>query len=705
MHFRLPSLLFCASLLTVFVWLLAPGFYFPESALALSSKNNPMGGDVFVQIAKTKNPAVVNVSFKSGRRVSNSKKLPDAFQDYLDRFFGGDLPPDIPRGAGSGFIIDAQGHVLTNHHVVDGGEDIRVVALENGAEVEYSAVLVGADAKADLALLKINPQDVSDKKFPYLEFGDSDDLKVGQWVIAIGNPFNLDHTVTVGVVSAKKRTIGSEPYEEFIQTDASINPGNSGGPLLNIKGEVIGINTAIIAGNAGGNVGVGFAIPINLAKKILPDLRQKGKVVRGYLGMMAQDVRPELATSYGLEPGKGVLAGEVVFDGPAHKAGIKRGDVLIDFDGKPVESKEDLSKKIASAPPGSTVPVKIIRDGKNRTLTATLGVLEDKPKEASLPDPSEGWLGLEASEVPKGLADALGLKNGSGAQAVELTPGGPAHQAGLQRGDVIVAFNGRRVASIKEFGARVKSLPPGTLAQMEIIRDKKKSTLSVTVASLGESETDKTLSERAWLGIIYHGVSAKAAENLGMDKGRGVQVVDVIPNSPAHEAGLQIGDVALGFNKRTIENSADFQEEMSRLSPGDAVKLKVLRDGKTLTLEAVLGTLDETLKAFGSGGFGLEIESVSPETAGKRGLKNSGGVLVARVHPGTPGQRAGFRKGDLILEMNKQAVKNPSDFHRQQKASKKGDTVLFLVERKGTTIFLAAKLNKTRQAPARRRGQ
>ncbi len=654
-----------------------------------------MGGDVFVEIAKTKNPAVVNVSFKSSRRSPGSKNLPDAFQDYLDKFFGGELPPDIPRGAGSGFIIDAQGHVLTNHHVVDGGEDIKIAALEGGEEVEYSAVLVGADSKADIALLKIIQEDSPSKKFPYLEFGDSDDLKVGQWVIAIGNPFNLDHTVTVGVVSAMERNIGSEPYEEFIQTDASINPGNSGGPLLNIKGEVIGINTAIIAGNAGGNVGIGFAIPINLAKKILPDLRKMGKVVRGYLGLMAQDVRPELAESYGLK--SGVLAGEVVFDGPAQKAGIKRGDVLVNFDGKLVESKEDLSKKTASATPGSTVQVEIIRDGKRRTLTATIGVLEDKEKQASLPDPAEGWLGLEVSEVPKGLAETLGLKKGDGAQAIELTPGGPAHQAGLQRGDVVVRFNGREVDSLKSFGEQVKGLDPRMSVPMEIIRDKKKTALNITIGSRGERKLGLGQPKRAWLGIIYHGVSATTAENLGMKQAQGVQVVDVIPNSPAHKAGLKIGDVALGFNEKMIENSGDFQEEISRLSPGDGVKLKVLRDGKTLTVEAVLGTLEETLNSFGR--FGLEIQTAPPETAQSGRLKKSSGVWVARVHPGKAGQRAGFRKGDLILEVNRQAVKNLSDFHRLQEETEAGDTVLFLVERKGTTIFLAAKLDGARQAP------
>ena len=265
----------------------------PEILLALSSNTQPLSSNIFVQIAKKQNPAVVNVSIKGKaevapqrnfpaprpgprrgpRRGPGQDKSPDSFRDFYDRFFN-ERPNQNQkpkRGMGSGFVIDKEGHILTNYHVIEGADEIVVMLESDGKEKEYSATLIGSDSKTDIALIKINRKPGDNTEFPFLELGSSENLEVGEWVVAIGNPFGLSHTVTVGVVSALGRSIGAGPYDEFIQTDASINPGNSGGPLINIDGQVIGINTAIISGNAGGNVGIGFAIPINIAKGILKD--------------------------------------------------------------------------------------------------------------------------------------------------------------------------------------------------------------------------------------------------------------------------------------------------------------------------------------------------------------------------------------------------------------------------------------------------
>jgi serine protease Do len=286
-----------------------------NKAHALSSKTVPLASNIFVDIAKKQNPAVVNVSIKAKTQLSqrNFQQSPDPFRDFYDKFFGEqDRRPR--RGMGSGFIIDPKGYILTNYHVVEGAEEI-VVLLED--EKELTAKLIGSDSKTDIALIKIENGDNQD--FPYLKMGNSENLEVGEWVVAIGNPFGLSHTVTVGVVSALGRSIGAGPYDEFIQTDASINPGNSGGPLINLNGEVIGMNTAIISGNSGGNVGIGFAIPINIAKGILQDLKEKGSVTRGWLGVMIQKITPELARSFGLDSNEGALVGDVIPDGPAER--------------------------------------------------------------------------------------------------------------------------------------------------------------------------------------------------------------------------------------------------------------------------------------------------------------------------------------------------------------------------------------------------
>jgi len=306
----------------------------------------------FVSLAKKMRPIVVNISTTQMSDVRGQQEFgspfgeEDPFNDFWKRFFGGPLPRGRQRqqSLGSGFIIDADGSILTNNHVVENAQKIVVKLL--GDDQEYEAKVIGRDPKTDIAIIKINTK----ANLPTANFGDSDKLEVGEWVVAIGNPFGLDSTVTSGIVSAKGRHIGQGPYDNFIQTDASINPGNSGGPLINLRGEVIGINTAIFS-RTGGNMGIGFAIPVNLAKELLPQLKGKGKVTRGYLGVLIQKVTPEIAESLGMERGYGALVANVSKDGPAEKAGIKVGDVIVEFDGKEVKDSGDLPIIVAREPP------------------------------------------------------------------------------------------------------------------------------------------------------------------------------------------------------------------------------------------------------------------------------------------------------------------------------------------------------------------
>jgi len=431
------------------------GSAFLGQAFALSSNAVPLASNIFVEIAKKQNPAVVNVSSKAKTNPVSRQQFrppsprgegaPDPFKDFYDRFFV-QRPDQRPKGGmGSGFIIDPEGFILTNNHVVEGA-DVLTVTLED--DKEYTAKLIGTDSKTDIALIKISREDGSKKPFPFLQLGDSENLEVGEWVMAIGNPFGLNHTVTVGVVSALSRNIGAGPYDEFIQTDASINPGNSGGPLMNIKGDVIGINTAIISGNSGGNVGIGFAIPINIAKSILKDLKEKGNVTRGWLGVMIQKITPDLAKSFGLKDSKGALVGDVIPDGPAFKAGIKRGDVIVSFDKQPVNEMEALPKIVAKTTPGRAVKVEVVRDGKVKSFDITIEVLKDSsPTVLAKNDP----VGLQVQDITPELMKSLKLDSPNGVLVADVTAGGAASEAGVRRGDVITEINRTPVNSVKDY--------------------------------------------------------------------------------------------------------------------------------------------------------------------------------------------------------------------------------------------------------------
>ncbi len=347
----------------------------PDSAQAMSSDTNPVGTNLIVQVAKQQNPAVVWV--ESVQKVKKmSRQMPD--NPLFRNFPGIPQPPQRGGGTGSGFIIDPEGYVLTNHHVINGAETIKVRLEIGGKEKAMEAELIGSDQKTDIALLKIKREGNDNTPFPYIPMGDSKQVEVGEWVIAIGNPFGLSHTVTTGIVSAKGRDIGSGPYDEFIQTDASINPGNSGGPLLNMKGEVIGINTAIISGNSGGNVGIGFAIPINMAMDIMKDLKEHGKVTRGWLGVMIQNLTADLAKSFSLKTTEGALVSDVLPNGPAFKGGLQRGDVIVKFGDQPVDNVSQLPRLVAAVAPGETVDVVILRNGKKQTVRITIDAQSEK---------------------------------------------------------------------------------------------------------------------------------------------------------------------------------------------------------------------------------------------------------------------------------------------------------------------------------------
>lgn len=386
--------------------------------------------------------------------------------------FGGGSPfdlfqfPEPPQGRrsfqslGSGFVLNKEGYIVTNNHVVEKATKI-LVTFRNDKR-QYKAKIVGRDSKTDLALLKLidMPSELSG-----VVLGDSEKLQPGDWVIAIGNPFRLGHTVTVGVVSAKSRRVGG-PYDDFIQTDASINPGNSGGPLFNARGEVVGINSAIFSpgrfGATGFNIGIGFATPINLAKEILVQLKGQGKVTRGWLGVMIQTVSQDVAEALKLDETEGALVADVMKDSPAEKAGIERGDVVTRFNGKPVESSDTLPTMVAQTPVGTKVEVELIRDGKRKTLTTEILELKDSEAEEEPADEQEeSSHGLSVQELTPDIAKSLGLDGVQGLVVTEVSPDSPADEAGFRRGDVVLEVGGKAVDTRAEFRSSLKKLKPG----------------------------------------------------------------------------------------------------------------------------------------------------------------------------------------------------------------------------------------------------
>jgi serine protease Do len=412
----------------------------------------------FVTLARELSGSVVNVSTSSTPKVAGPHFGPgDPFQEFWEPFekFFGPMPrrPFRQKSLGSGFVIDDHGTILTNNHVIEDAEQI-VVKLADG--VEQKAKVLGRDSKTDIALLRVE----SASKVKPMRLGDSDRLEVGEWVMAIGNPFGLENTVTAGIVSAKGRYIGTGPYDSFIQTDASINPGNSGGPLINLRGEVVGINTAIFS-RTGGNIGIGFAIPINLAKELIPQLESKGKVTRGWLGVLIQKVTPEIAESLGLKEPSGALVADVMKDGPAKEAGIQVGDVIVEFDGRPVKESNELPLLVARTAVGKKVSVTVLRGGQTKHLEVTVGELKEEEVAAAGPAETEE-LGLTVQNLTPEIAQSLGLDpKTEGVVVSEVEPGSAADEAQLRRGDVILEVNRKPVKSAEAFRKAIRETEKG----------------------------------------------------------------------------------------------------------------------------------------------------------------------------------------------------------------------------------------------------
>ena len=407
------------------------------------------------QLAAEAGPTVVSVY--TTKTVRMRPRGPYPFGSPFDEFFGpraprGQQPKERKyrqRGLGSGFIIDAKkGYVVTNNHVIKGADDIKVRLSDKR---EFDGKLIGADAKTDIAIVQIEAKDLKS-----LKMGDSDKLAVGDFVVAIGSPFGLRETVSLGIVSAKGRSnLGIEAYEDFIQTDAAINVGNSGGPLVNVNGEVVGVNTAILS-RTGGSVGVGFAIPINMTKNIIAQLIKSGKVTRGWLGVMIQDLTPELAEKLSIKETGGALVTRVVEGTPAAKAGLKPGDLIIKYGAKDVENVAKLRSHVAATTPESSVGIVVVRDGKKTTLTAKIEKLTDSAVAGVSGGGSSEELGLSVQDLTPELAKTLGIKTASGVVVSGVEDAGPASEKGIKNGDVIIEVNRRRVKTAGEFEAALK---------------------------------------------------------------------------------------------------------------------------------------------------------------------------------------------------------------------------------------------------------
>ncbi|MBI4251982.1 MAG: DegQ family serine endoprotease [Candidatus Tectomicrobia bacterium] len=454
---------------------------------------SPQALPSLADLAERLRPSVVNISAETVVQAQGGgvPGMPgDPWSEMFRRFFEGQpfpFPESVPQAPpaeqrtsslGSGLIVDKEGFILTNNHVIERATGITVVFDDRKRR---KATVVGRDALTDLALLKVEkkPGDT----FVPVRLGDSDKLRVGDWVMAIGNPFGLSHTVTAGIVSAKGRVIGAGRFDDFIQTDASINPGNSGGPLFNLEGEVIGINTAIFS-RAGGNIGIGFAIPANMAKTIIPQLR-RGSVVRGFLGVSIQSLSETMAKGLGLKDARGAIVASVVDDSPAAKAGIRRGDVIVALDGKKIEKARDLSRTAAGLKPGAAVKVELLRAGKPVSATLTVGRMPDEEEMIARAPTRENLasqLGVQVQDLTPDIARQVGARARTGVVVSTVAPGSPAAQVGLQRGDVIIEVNQKRVRNVNEMIAALnKGKGTGNLFFVE----RKGSTFYMAIESQG----------------------------------------------------------------------------------------------------------------------------------------------------------------------------------------------------------------------------
>ena len=418
-------------------------------------------------LVKAVKPAVVNINTSQHLRRGPAMGQ-EPFDQFFGQFFGQPMPRrDVERQSlGSGFIVHEKGYVLTNNHVIEGAERIHVTMADGR---EFAAKLIGTDPKTDVALLKIeSPQ----ADFPYVNLGDSDALDVGDWVVAIGNPFGLGLSVTHGLVSAKERSIGAGPYDDYIQSDALINPGNSGGPLFDLAGNVMGINTAMSRGQ-----GIGFAVPINLAKQLLPQL-ETGKIVRGWLGVSIQNLTPDLAHSLNLSSSKGALVAQIVRGGPAEKAGLKSGDVIVKINSQPVSTANELTRVVGTFAPGSKIGLETIRDGKAKSIQLKIGqrpedeqlMAEAKGEEQGGPVAEPDALGIAVQPLRGEQAQAMGLNADDGVVVANVRNDGPAAQAGVEPGDVVLEVNRHKVHSVSEYQQAVGKVRTGEMALLRLQR-------------------------------------------------------------------------------------------------------------------------------------------------------------------------------------------------------------------------------------------
>ncbi len=441
----------------------AGAFVAPAAAQDAGIESLRESGKAFRSVAKQVSPAIAFIQVEkevTQKSVQNPFEGTPFGDEFMRRFFGQQYqrsPQNTPKrrasGQGSGFLISDDGYIMTNNHVVGGADKVTVQLLDGR---EYDAKIIGTDPPTDVALIKID----ADEKLPYLKLGNSDQLEVGDWVLAFGNPFGLSHTLTAGIVSAKGRSgIGLNDYENFIQTDAAINPGNSGGPLVNLDGEVVGMNTAIFS-RSGGYMGIGFAIPINMAERIRTQLIENGSVQRGRIGVYIQDLDKDLAESFGIDQRSGILIAQVMDDSPAQKAGLKQGDIVLELNGDKVSKVANFRNRVSLTKPGTKVKLLILRDGKKQTIKVEVGALEDNPKTAAagrtdqLPE-----LGMTLQKLTPELAEQLGYENAKGVVVTAVEDDSLAARAGIQRGDLIEEINRTVVSSpnqVKQLIAKSK---------------------------------------------------------------------------------------------------------------------------------------------------------------------------------------------------------------------------------------------------------
>lgn len=422
----------------------------------------------FVDLIEEKSPAVVKITAETKNKPSAQppveipENVPEIFRHFFDPR---QMPEREARAAGSGFLISGDGYILTNNHVVEGATDIVVRLIDRR---EYDAEIIGTDPQSDLALIKIK-----EKKLPFLKLANSDKARVGEWVLAIGSPFGLDYSVTAGIISAIGRSIpseGQQNYVPFIQTDVAINPGNSGGPLFNLDGDVVGINSQIYT-RSGGSIGLSFAIPSNLARDVVEQLKDKGRVDRGWLGVVIQDVDKDLALSFGLDKPQGALVAQMEADGPAERSGLKVGDIILKFNGRDVATSSDLPYVVGPVRSGTTVPVEIIRKGKKRTIDVTVGTRgKSSPSLSSTPAPeapADTRLGLLVEEMTDEMKRATGV---DGVVVKQVSANSPAADAGLEPGDILVQLGFDEIKSVRQFRKIERALPENKPQPVRVIR-------------------------------------------------------------------------------------------------------------------------------------------------------------------------------------------------------------------------------------------